>query len=422
MEPRQVPFAPARSRRPTVGAAITRRTRRGSVLRRASSSREVLALQTRSESTAKNRWAGYSAESWFQPILLVLQGVCEDRFLYLPLALYTLYVLTVASVTTGLHANGVLKVGVDVPLGLGTSMALLVAFRLNVSYNRWWEGRLLWGRAIEAARSMATALLAYPYSVDTPANRALVTETLGWSICFASFMRRRLLNDNSDALAQIRAGMETLLPDADVQLEQLGKSSHPPLFALRCMRSAHARLCEGRRRLWPGHDPKALELMLLQLSDGMHVAMTGCERLVLTPCAPGYIGVLRLAILCFLALLPFVVLELGLGVVPVCCATGFVLLGAEALAVQLEVPFGNDQNDLPLETYCLTLQADLLTLLSETDAASSRAGSTARHAAQDAADDAPPPASAPPPPPSAPQHTDQHPVFSADATLPVGLM
>ena len=204
---------------------------------------KVLALQTRSESTAKNRWAGYSAESWFQPILLVLQGVCEDRFLYLPLALYTLYVLTVASVATGLHANGVLKVGVDVPLGLGTSMALLVAFRLNVSYNRWWEGRLLWGRAIEAARSMATALLAYPYSVDTPANRALVTETLGWSICFASFMRRRLLNDNSD-VGQIRAGMETLLPDADVQ-QALGKSSHPPLFALRCMRSAHARLCEG---------------------------------------------------------------------------------------------------------------------------------------------------------------------------------
>ena len=39
-------------------------------------------------------------------------------------------------------------------------------------------------------------------------------------------------------------------------------------------------------------------------------------------------------------------------IVPVCCATGFVLLGAEALAVQLEVPFGDDQNDLPLETYC----------------------------------------------------------------------
>ena len=69
--------------------------------------------------------------------------------------------------------------------------ALLVAFRLNVSYNRWWEGRLLWGRAIEAARSMATALLAYPYSVDTPANRALVTGG-GMEHLFPSFMRRRL--------------------------------------------------------------------------------------------------------------------------------------------------------------------------------------------------------------------------------------
>ena len=48
--------------------------------------------------------------------------------------------------------------------------------------------------------------------------------------------------------------------------------------------------------------------------------------------------------------MPFLVLELSFGAVPVCAATGFVLLAVEDLAVQLDVPFGNDANDLPLET------------------------------------------------------------------------
>ena len=93
----------------------------------------------------------------------------------------------------------------------------------------------------------------------------------------------------------------------------------------------------------------------------------------------------------FLALLPFVVFELALAVIPVCIATAFVLIGAEALAVQLEVPFGRDANDLPLETYCLTLEADLLDLLQESDAASASQGGTLT----------PPPGQRPPPAESA---------------------
>ena len=46
-------------------------------------------------------------------------------------------------------------------------------------------------------------------------------------------------------------------------------------------------------------------------------------------------------------------------------ATGFVLLGAEEVAIQLEQPFGDDQNDLPLDSYCFMMEADLLTLLDE---------------------------------------------------------
>ena len=55
----------------------------------------------------------------------------------------------------------------------------------------------------------------------------------------------------------------------------------------------------------------------------------------------------------------------GYYLIPVVTATGFVLLGAEEVAIQLEQPFGDDQNDLPLDSYCFMMEADLLTLLDE---------------------------------------------------------
>ena len=93
--------------------------------------------------------------------------------------------------------------------------------------------------------------------------------------------------------------------------------------------------------------------------------LQGCEKLLRTPCAPGYVGVLRCAMFALLSLLPFLVLELSFGTIPIVVATGFVLLVAEDLAVQLEVPFGDDANDLPLRAYCLTIFADVFDIFDE---------------------------------------------------------
>ena len=98
--------------------------------------------------------------------------------------------------------------------------------------------------------------------------------------------------------------------------------------------------------------------------------MTGCERISRTPCPPGYVAVLRLVILVFLFLLPPVLLdELGLWTVVVVSATAFILFAAEQVAVQIEMPFGHDSNDLPLDSLCVALEADVLTLLDEFEAA-----------------------------------------------------
>ena len=105
---------------------------------------------------------------------------------------------------------------------------------------------------------------------------------------------------------------------------------------------------------------------LFTVTEEMLCALTGCERILKTPLPPGYVGVLRILLLLFLSLLPFSLAEsLRWGVIPVCCVASYILLEVEETAVQIEQPFGFEYNDLPLDVYCLTVQADVLRLLDE---------------------------------------------------------
>ena len=94
--------------------------------------------------------------------------------------------------------------------------------------------------------------------------------------------------------------------------------------------------------------------------------LAGCERLVGTPCPAGYVGVLRMVLLFFLFILPNVLLdELGWWMIPTASVTSFAILAVEEVAMHIEQPFGTDDDDLPLEAYCLNLLADMLALLDE---------------------------------------------------------
>lgn len=67
----------------------------------------------------------------------------------------------------------------------------------------------------------------------------------------------------------------------------------------------------------PRSQVTALENVLHQLTGEFHGALTGCERILRTPCPPGYVGVLRLSIAFFLLLIPFVLLEAGYMLIPI---------------------------------------------------------------------------------------------------------
>ncbi|KAL1507875.1 hypothetical protein AB1Y20_007482 [Prymnesium parvum] len=312
----------------------------------------------------QKRWAEHDLQLWWPTSaasILVSESLVRRLLL-----VYVLYASAVVVLARLFAVN--LDLESDVTIGLGTLMALLLAFRINISYNRWWEGRLLWGNITMTSRSVVSALLSLSdpreeikLSDDPLAQH--ITDIIGLLIAFINLLRIHLRSEK----------VETLLAGQNIQrlldsrvLERMSASKHPPLHALRQLRLAGARVCKARREA--AHDAfsvLALEQFLLAQSGVLYSSLQGCERLARTPCAPGYVAVLRCAIFAFIGVLPFLVLELGVGSIFISTITAFVLFGAEDLAVQLEVPFGLDANDLPLETYCLTLEADLLAQLEE---------------------------------------------------------
>ena len=185
-------------------------------------------------------------------------------------------------------------------------------------------------------------------------------------------------------------GLFTLLSKS--QLSHLARSSHPPLYALTRLRhavetalAASATVDESKGGgglsgglsgggLYP--HPHMLSHQFFLITEGFLGALTGCERILRTPLPPGYVGVLRIFMLVFLGVLPFSLLGTGLewGLIPICSLLSYLLLEVEETAVQMEQPFGFEYNDLPIDAYCLGIQADALRLLDESRLQAERVG------------------------------------------------
>lgn len=359
-------------------------------------------LSERSRSVAKESKLAYNPRSWLETLdLLALHK--KGAFLLVPCFLMTLWAVAITLV----HAYWPETIGdlpVYVPTVLGSTMGVLLAFRLNTAYSRWWEGRHLWGDTLVAPRLLLTALRQrettesqkLPPGFSAEANPAM-RELGGWLIAFAVALKHHLRSQpiplthghvpnrrqgrlsaagraasqslpqqaRRDALLEMtRAADGALSLLAPSQLYHLAQSKHPPLYALgRVHECIEACLEQRARRSW------ALEQLCYRQFEALAVALTGCERILRTPLPPGYVGVLRLIMLVWLILLPLSLLDaIPTATAPVTAFASYLLLEVEDVAVQVESPFGEDNNDLPLHVYVLSCQAEVHRLLDEGEA------------------------------------------------------
>jgi len=228
---------------------------------------------------------------------------------------------------------------------VGVALGLLLVFRTNASYDRFWEGRKVWGSLLNEARNLGRQS-----KVFLAQDRELFRRTMVWTIAFSYAMMNRL---------QERKGLGTsasLLREEE--REKVEKANHLPLA---CSIQITEALNEARRLgLFSDYIFGTLDQNVQLMID--YVGM--CERIHKTPLPFAYVVHLRRALVLYCYSLPFVLID------PLGWVTPFAVLlvtytffGIEEIGVEIENPFGFDENDLPLEKMCENIKENLLHLL-----------------------------------------------------------
>lgn len=234
-------------------------------------------------------------------------------------------------------------VGIPITLHslVGVALSLLLVFRTNSSYDRFWEGRKAWGGIVNESRNLARGLRAW-----LPDQPELRERALAWTACFSHAAMGALRNGSKLGPASAR------LPAAMVA--ETERAEHVPLaVAIRISET----LAEARRA---GH----LSDYLMATLDNNVQLLVGylgvCERIHRTPLPYAYVVHLRRALLLYCGTLPFALLEPFSWVTILdTLVVSFIFFGIEAIGVQIEDPFGDDDNDLPLEQICATIERNL---------------------------------------------------------------
>lgn len=224
---------------------------------------------------------------------------------------------------------------------VGLALGLLLVFRTNASYDRFWEGRRQWGAIINATRNLARGSVALMR--DTP---ELGERLRLWTAGFAYACMHRLRDQHSfgDMAASFAAE----------EVASSVESRNVPLAAAIHMSSAIADA--RRRKALTEHEQMLMDIQVANLID----AAGACDRIHRTPLPFAYVVHLRRCLAIYCLTLPFATLDgFGWGQVAVSLLVSFILLGIEEIGVEIEDPFGCDENDLPLEAFCQTVVEDL---------------------------------------------------------------
>jgi len=244
---------------------------------------------------------------------------------------------------------------------VGTALGLLLVFRTNASYDRFWEGRKLWGGIVNESRNLARLAVTH-----LNADQGLRDRIVRWAVCFpyvSMYVLRKETKRRPDAeKVEISSGikilgpMSTSLPPDDCR--RVLETNHIPTAVARQISEL---LREARDRgLISDYVMAAIDQNTQQLID----YVGGCERIHKTPIPFAYMVHVRRALILYCFFLPFALAgEFDLMTVPITFIVAYVFIGIEEIGVEIEDPFGHDENDLPLEAICATIERNLLDMI-----------------------------------------------------------
>ncbi|MCU0526006.1 MAG: hypothetical protein MUF72_14380 [Elainella sp. Prado103] len=230
-------------------------------------------------------------------------------------------------------------------------LGLMLVFRTNTAYERFWEGRKLWGGLVNTVRNLARHIwvsVLEENEQDRREKRSILYLLVAFSVATKLHLRQQSVNTE----------LQPLL--SSPRYNQLKTMNNPPLEIAFWIQDYLQR--QYQRQCLSAYQLATIQNLLNLLVD----YLGGCERILKTPIPMAYAIHLKQLLLLYCLTLPFqYVSQLGWWTAPMVALMSFILFGIEAIGLEIENPFGCDSNDLPLDQICETMQRnieDLMTL------------------------------------------------------------
>ena len=223
---------------------------------------------------------------------------------------------------------------------LGFVLTLLLVFRTNSAYDRWWEGRKLWGALVNCSRNLAIKINAL-----VPESNSEVREFF-----------KRMIPNFSFALKEHLRGEVRLdeLEDVEGMVAKVTDKNQKPNLLIQEMYRRSKQLVANQEI--SSEEQLIIDKELKSFAD----IMGGCERILKTPIPYSYNIFLKKFIFFYIASVPigFVAYFSYWAILPAMFVF-YVLVSLEIIAEEIEDPFGLDANDLPTQKISATIRANV---------------------------------------------------------------
>jgi putative membrane protein len=228
---------------------------------------------------------------------------------------------------------------------LGFVISLLLVFRTNTAYDRWWEGRKLWGSLVNNSRNLAIKL-----------NNLIAPDDKSTKAFFAELIPRFALElKNHLQSAETRYALDQF---EHPEIPNFDRFRHIP-------EQVTGTMIERLMQMQRNKEISAEQMLFInpELTSFMDIC-GACERIKNTPIPFSYSSFIKKFILFYTLTLPIgYSLSLGYFVVPVVIFVLYAMASLELIAEEIEEPFGTDENDLPMDRIIETITKNVAVIL-----------------------------------------------------------
>lgn len=262
--------------------------------------------------------------------------------------IYVILIATLVKILATQFRDYIPEMPLSIPAFIGTAISIILSFKLNQSYDRWWEARKIWGAIVNDSRSLVLLLQSFLSSEKNDEIKQITYRQIAWCYALGQSLRGESPIDNTENLLN------------DEEIIALQSHDNKPLGILQ-LNTLHLAQLKNQNEISEFNHVQ-LTNILTRFSDSMGMA----ERIKKTVFPMTYKMLLHFMIYIFV-----ITLSLALGEIdsifelPLLIVVSAAFLLLEKTATHMQDPFENRPSDIPVTAIAKTIDINLRQLIND---------------------------------------------------------